>query len=104
MPLTQQDYEELTAAGVPLAGNHRPAGLIDYVKIATVFHKVLDDKSDPKTCDAIRGWLIALRDHYPAIFATFFTDPRILATISSPITGRDIKLRRMALKHIGKFA
>jgi hypothetical protein len=104
MTLSQQDFEHLLAAGVPLAGQRATSLSIDFEKISEIMCRALDDRSDPKTYDAIRGWLIAMRDHYPSIFSKFLAKPQLAAALDGPVTGRDIKLRRIALSHIGKIA
>ena len=76
MTLSQKDKEDLIAAGVPLTGAHDKQSItvpIDFGKISEIIDRALDDNSDPK----------------------------IRAAINPPVTGRDIKLRRIALSHIG---
>jgi hypothetical protein len=104
MTLSKQDFEALMGAGVPLAGERSTSVPLDFGTLSEIMCRALDDKSDPKTCDAVRGWLIALRDHYPEIFSKFFARPQLLIALSGPVTGRDIKLRRIALSRIGKIA
>ena len=91
-------------AGVPLAGERGPVSGIDFAEISAILQGSLDHESDPKTRDAIRGWLIAIRDHFPSIYAQFFKGDVFLRILAGPVTGRDIKLRRLALSHLGKVA
>lgn len=104
MAFKDNDLDTLMAAGVPLAGERDVSSPIDFALISEILVSGLDETVDAKTRDSIRAWLLALRDHYPTIFKQFFGDPKLLAELRSPLSGRDIKLRRIALSHLGKVA
>lgn len=104
MAFTQQEFEELMAAGLPLAGERPVRVTPDFARLSKILKYNLANPMDPKTRDAIRAWLLALRDHYPTIFAQFFVDPQLLSQIQPPVTGRDIKLRRIAIRHLSRVA
>jgi hypothetical protein len=99
------DLNLLIAAGIPLAGEHEASGHpVDFAALRSVMLKILAASPEPKMFDALRGWMIAVQDHYPTIFDRYFQGPEIQKLIESPVTGRDIKLRRIALSHLGKIA
>ena len=101
---SHDDIELLLSAGVPLAGERKDLLSLDFAVVSEAVIRVLDSTSEEKPRDAIRGWLIALNDHYPTLFARHFSSPKIIAAIASPRTGRDIKLRRLALSHLRDVA
>ena len=105
MSMSTAELSLLIAAGVPLAGEHDVlVHPIDFAALRPAILNILASSPDPKVCDALRGWMIAVRDHYPTIFGRYFQGPEIQKLIESPVTGRDIKLRRIALSHLGKIA
>jgi hypothetical protein len=103
--MTKAEWDMLIAAGIPLAGEHEaPGQSVDFSALRHVILNVLASGPEPKIRDAIRGWLIAMRDHFPTRFARHSHGPELAKLIEAPVTGRDIKLRRIALNHLGKIS
>ena len=104
MALTSKDYALLAAAGIPITAREIEVSFTGFDAVVPVLINALNGDPEPKVRDAIRGWLIALRDHYPPIFQKYFQDTVFLSLLNGPVEGRDIKLRRIALSHLGKIA
>lgn len=104
MTLSTQDLATLIAAGVPIAGDEQGIAFAGFASLVPILKNILEGTQEVKLRDAIRGWLIALRDHYPPTFQKHFQCEPFLTLLSGPIEGRDIKLRRIALSHLAKIA
>lgn len=104
MTLTNEEYAVLVAAGIPITANESAVSFAGFEQLVPVVLKALTEPCEPKVRDAIRGWLLALRDHYPPTFQKHFQDTKFLALLNGAVEGRDIKLRRIALSHLGKIA
>lgn len=104
MALTNKEYALLAAAGIPITSGEATISFTGFDKVVPVLINALSDNPEPKVRDAIRGWLIAVRDHYPPVFQKYFQDALFLLLLNGPVEGRDIKLRRIALSHLGKIA
>ena len=103
MAISQEEIRILAALGVPLSDDHSDVGVVDFKIAAEILKKIARTESEGRLRDAARAWLIAVCDHYPTLYSKHFTAPELLTLASGPRTGRDIKLRRLALSHLGKI-
>jgi len=104
LSISQEEITILAALGLPLSDDHSGAGAVDFKIGSEILRKISLTESEGRLRDAARAWLIAVCDHYPALYSKHFTTPELLMLASGPRTGRDIKLRRLALSHLGKIA
>jgi len=104
LSITQEEISFLAALGLPLSDDHSDVGEVDFKIAADILRKISRTESEGRLRDAARAWLIAVCDHYPPLYSKYFAAPELLTMASGPRTGRDIKLRRLALSHLGKFA
>ena len=104
LSISQEEISILAALGLPLSDVHSDVGVVDFKIAAEIFRKISRTESEGRLLDAARAWLIALCDHYPALYSKHFATPELQSLTSGPRTGRDIKLRRLALSHLGKIA
>ena len=102
--ISKQDWATIAAAGIPITHEGAVLNFAGFENLVPVLLKVLDADNQPKLYDSIRGWLIALRGHYPSLYQQYFQDLRFSKVVEGPVLGRDIKLRRIALSHLGKIA
>ena len=104
LSISQEEISVLAALGLPLSDDHSDVGVVDFKIAADILRKISRTESEGRLRDAARAWLIAVCDHYPSLYSKYFASPELLTLAFGPRTGRDIKLRRLALSHLGKIA
>jgi len=104
------DWDRLADLGAPLEERAKTAPsprsltlLIQNMKLAAV-----ELKSHPegrnRHQEALQALLIALRDHFPAVYAKHCASSRLLVALTQvPLNGKIIKLRRQALARLVEY-
>lgn len=100
---SEPKWAEIVQLGVPLGQAPKLVwnGKTSAGKIRTAYHFSKNNRGFSKEFDAIEGYLIAFRDHYPTYFKKMFPD--FEKTLPTDLNGRQIKLRRIALSNLAKL-
>ncbi len=103
------DWDELCFLGAPMMGQS-PTGhfstptrerLIQLIRLASLDPEILEN--DRKK-ESLQSLLLAIHDHYPRIFKKYLSNQKFLYEIyPKEISGRLIKLRRIALAKISEY-
>jgi len=105
------EWDELCALGVPLVSGNQTYDCHDLTaqllinRLEKLFQRHEEHEGplhDPRCKDAVRGLLLALKTHYPSVFMQL-SHPLVHVLCQGKVTGRDIKLRNIALSRIAGY-
>lgn len=102
------DWDKLARYGVPISSIHgrETHSHVDKLEIIELIAgiSVVYKKLDQRKKDAVESFLLALQQHYPSFFNKMLEYyPVISKMLPKHITGRHLKLRRLALAAIYKY-
>ena len=107
------DWEKLSALGVPLFEVTGRAKLKSGFKpnkedlVLLVFAGLSElqlENFSGRKADALQSLLLAIKSHYPKFFRTHFVKSKLVQQcLAKNLSGRIIKLKRLALAKLGEF-
>ncbi|MBI1860440.1 MAG: helix-turn-helix transcriptional regulator [Deltaproteobacteria bacterium] len=100
-------WDLLAACGVPILSRDKNSGypsaesLIRQLLLAT---RELSDEGETRKKEAIQATLLALRDYFPSFFSKYLSrSPLIQKQIPTDLSGRVIRLRRIAIENLSRY-
>lgn len=104
-PLTV-DLSELAMLGIPF-GEHQISGNLPQIStIGATVAKIcqcLQLEPNERMREALEAWLLAVKSEFPRFFKKHLSRRLILDLLPRVITGRHIKLKRIATENIAKY-
>ncbi|GEM_PF-6046474 len=105
------DWDVLASLGLPITGKNNlnieknEDNLIHYLKMGCQNLLDFPDENSPRMKESIESLLLAIKGHYPTIYKSKISKIKFIIENFTPkqITGRHLKLRRIALSTLGKY-
>ncbi|MBF0443595.1 MAG: helix-turn-helix transcriptional regulator [Oligoflexales bacterium] len=96
------DWDLLAVAGVPVSRCRPSIKKIRFHEFLREFKKAWNENLDVRQKECLLAVLLALKIHYPKYYDRYFSDLNLDRSPEN-LTGREIKLVKMALSGISKF-
>jgi transcriptional regulator with XRE-family HTH domain len=101
------DWDLLCALGLPLASRkHRRVVPSEDLLVPAVRMAALDlqDATRGRKLEALQALILAVRSHYPSVYRRSFSGSRPVRAIAErPVTGRIVKLQRIARDRLSGY-